>query len=132
MGDIKESDWKVFKRLRELALERFCGRILGEIAGISSDGAKSNHERYVAIYRLVRERNKEIEPIFNHLRRSTAVQQICSFRFHDLMTEEELRQFSPELVGTVEQILKIHNKPIEVVHEDDNDEDDAVLERRPD
>ena len=39
MRDIKESDWKVFKRLRELALERFCERILGEIAGISSDGA---------------------------------------------------------------------------------------------
>jgi len=130
MHDIKESDWKVFKRLRELALERFCERILGEIAGISSDGAKSNHERYLAIYRLVRERNKEIEPIFDHLRRSTAVQQICSFRFHDLMTEEELRQFSPELVDSVERILKIYNKPIEVVHEEDDD--DAVLERRPD
>jgi hypothetical protein len=126
MRDIKESDWKAFKRLRELALERFCERILGEIAGINSDGAKSNHERYLAIYRLVRERNKEIDPIFDHLRRSTAVQQICSFRSHDLMTEEDLRLFSPELVGAVDQVLKIHNQPIEVVHEDD-----AVPERRP-
>ena len=117
MRDIKESDWKVFKRLRALALERFCERILGEIACISSDGAKSKHDRYVAIYRLVRERDKEIDPIFDHLRRSTAVRQVCAFRSHGLLTEEELRLFSPELVGTVEQILDIYSRPIEVVDE---------------
>jgi hypothetical protein len=132
MRDIKESDWKVFKRLREVALERFCERVLGEIARISSDGAKSRHERYVAIYRLVRRRDKEINPIFDYLRRSTAVQQICSIRSHDLMTEVELRQFSPELVGSVERILKIFNDPTEVVYEEDDDADDAVPERRPD
>ena len=73
MRDIKESDWKVFKRVREAALERFCERVLDEVTRINSDNAKSKHERYVAIYRLVYERNKEIAPIFDHLRRSTAV-----------------------------------------------------------
>ena len=120
MRDMKESDWKVFKRLRELALERFCERVLGEIAHISSDSAKSKHEQYVAIYRLVRDRDKEINPIFDFLRRSTAVQQICSFRSHDLMSEDELRLFSPELVASVERILKIYNEPMQVVYDDDD------------
>src|ERR1700674_816049 len=119
MRDIKESDWKVFKPLRKLALERFCARILDEIARIGSDDARSKHERYGAIYRLVRERDREIVPIFDHLRRSTAVRQICTFRSHGLLTAEELRQFSPELVEMVEDILEIHNRPIEVVDEDD-------------
>ena len=119
MHDIKESDWKIFKPLRALALERFCERVLGEIGSISSDSAKSSHERYVAIYRLVRDRDKEIEPRFDHLRRSTAVQQICSFRSRDLLTEEELRAFSPELVATVVDILLHFNRPIEIVDADD-------------
>jgi len=105
MYDIKESDWKIFKGLRELALERFFERVLDEVARISSDSGKTNRERYGALYELMSERDKEIEPIFDHLRRSTAVRQICAFRSEDLMTDRELRQFSPELVKLVEHIV---------------------------
>jgi hypothetical protein len=111
MRDIAESDWKIFKGLREVALERFCERVLGEIAGISSDATKTKHERYLAIYRLVRERDKEIDPIFDYLRRSTAVRQIFAFRSHDLLTAQELRQLSPELVKSVEDVLEMNNRP---------------------
>jgi hypothetical protein len=119
MRDIKESDWKLFKSLRGIALERFCERVLDEISHISSDGSKSKHDRYLSIYQLMRERDKEIDPIFDYLRRSTAVQQLCAFRSHDLVTEQELRQFSPELRKSVEDILEIFNRPMEIVDEDD-------------
>jgi hypothetical protein len=107
MGDIKESDWKIFKGLRELALERFCERVLDEVAQIGSDATKSKHARYIAIYRLVHERDKDIVPIFDFLRRSTAYRQICAFRTNDLLTVEELRQLSPELVQSVEETVEI-------------------------
>jgi hypothetical protein len=100
-----------FQGAAGVALERFCERILGEIAGISSDATKTKHERYVAIYRLVRERDKEIVPIFDYLRRSTAVRQIFAFRSHDLLTAQELRQLSPELVKSVEDVLEMNNHP---------------------
>ena len=29
--DIKESDWKVFRRLHSVALERYCQRVLEEV-----------------------------------------------------------------------------------------------------
>ena len=111
MRDITEPDWRIFKGLRKVALERFCERVLGEIAGISSDATKTKHERYLAIYRLVRERDKEIDPIFDYLRRSTAVRQIRAFRSHDLLTAQELRQLSPELVKWIEDILEMNNRP---------------------
>ena len=98
MNDISPADWRIFKPLRETALERFCERVLDEIARISADQNKTQHQRYLAIYRLTRERDKEIDPIFDTLRRSTAVQQIISFRMHDLLTAEEIRRFSPQLV----------------------------------
>jgi hypothetical protein len=118
MRDITESDWKIFKQQREIALERFCERVLDEIARISSDRTKSQHERYLAIYRLARERDKEIDSIFDYLRRSTAVRQICACRSRDLLTAEELRRFSPELVKSVEDILEIYDRPFEA--EDDS------------
>lgn len=119
--DISPADWKAFKPLREAALERFYERTLDEVARIGSDQTKSKRERYVAIYRLMRERDKDIVRIFDTLRRSTAVRQICSFRSHDLLTEDELRRFSPELVRRVEEILEIFNRPFEREAEEDPD-----------
>jgi hypothetical protein len=107
MHDINESDWRIFKGLRALALERFCDLVLGEIERINSDGTKTKHERYSAIYRLVRERDKEIDSIFDYLRRLTAIRQICEFRSHHLLTAQELGQLSPELVQQVEHILRL-------------------------
>jgi len=41
---IPERDWKVFRELRALALERFCQRVLAEVAGVSGDESHSFHE----------------------------------------------------------------------------------------
>ena len=119
MHDISPADWKAFKPLREAALERFCQRVLDEVARINSDQAKGKHARYLAIYRLMSERDKEIEPIFDRLRRSTAIRQIVAFRMHDLVTADELRRFSPELVRRVEDIIEIYTRPIPIVDEDE-------------
>jgi len=119
MADISPADWKKFKPLREAALERFCQRVLDEVARISADQSKTRHQRYLAIYRLTRERDKEIDPIFDTLRRSTAIRQIVSFRMHDLISTDELRQFSPELVRRIESIIEIYTRPI--AYEDDDE-----------
>jgi hypothetical protein len=112
MHDIAPADWKLFKTLRAIALERFCERVLADVTRIASDAAKTKHQRYLAIYRLIHERDAEINPIFDTMRRSTAVRQIVAFRLHDLVTAEELRQLSPELVGRVEAILEIYQRPL--------------------
>jgi hypothetical protein len=119
MHNISQADWKVFKGLRELALERFCSHVLDDVARISSDHAKSKHDRYLAIYRLMQERDREIDPIFDFLRRSSAVRQLCAFRSRDLLTAEEFKPLSPELRQRVEDIVRIYNQPLEVVDEDD-------------
>ncbi len=111
MHDIRESDWMAFKPLRQQALERFCGRVLDEVARIGSDQTKSTHERYIAIYQLTRERDREIEQIFDTLRRSTAIVQIYLLRVHGLLTDEEVRQFSPEIVDKVEYFLQDRSDP---------------------
>ena len=112
MDDIAPADWKVFKTVRAVALERFCERVLADVTRIAADAAKTKHQRYLAIYQLTRERDAEINPIFDTVRRSTAIRQIVAFRLNDLLTPEELSQFSQELISRVEKILKIYQRPL--------------------
>jgi hypothetical protein len=95
--DIKESDWKVFRELRSIALERFCRRILDEIQQEAADADRGTHERYLAVYDRIRRRDREIADAFNDPRRSTAIQRLLAIQSHRLLTEEELGRFSPEI-----------------------------------
>jgi hypothetical protein len=94
--DIKESDWKVFKEIRAIALERFCERILSEMHRAAGDGAKSSHEKYLAIYELIEKRDRQIANAFNDFRRSTAFLQFGLIYSYGLVRDEELKRFSPE------------------------------------
>jgi hypothetical protein len=103
---ISEPDWKIFKPVREQALERFCERVLAEAERIRVDTCKSQHERYVETYRLLIKRDKELVQIFDHLRRSTAVMQLATFRFEGLITDEEYMRFSAPTREIIDDFLK--------------------------
>ena len=76
MRTIPESDWKLLRQLKGVALERFCERVLEQIARRSSASKKTYHQRYLEIYRLLHRRDRELGDAFNNPRRSTAVQQL--------------------------------------------------------
>ncbi len=104
-NSISESDWKLFRQLRSVALERFCQRVLSEIEQLAADNTKSNHDRYLAIYKLMMRRDKELATAFNDLRRSTALFQLVQIQSHDLLTEEEMGRFGPETRAVVQFLL---------------------------
>ena len=64
---------------------------------------------------MTRERDKEINQLFDTLRRSTAIIQICSLRLRGLLTDNEIRQFSPEIVEEVEHLVQHHSGSTESV-----------------
>jgi hypothetical protein len=105
MRQIKESDWKILRKLHRIALERFCERVLEEIDRIKSDSTKSFHEKYLDIYDVTRRRDKEMARIFDNLRRSVAFEQLALMKGYGLLTEEELSQFSQETRNLVEVLL---------------------------
>ena len=86
---IREADWKVFRKLQEMALERFCDRVLEEIGRISADKGKSSHERYLAIYKVMEERDEELAGMFNDPARSRAFLQLARITAGRLLTDEE-------------------------------------------
>jgi hypothetical protein len=91
---ISESDWKLFRQLREIALDRFCQRVLSEIDRLAADAQKTSHERYLAIHRHLKRRDEELASAFDDPRRSTALQQLACIRAYTLLTEEEMLRFN--------------------------------------
>lgn len=62
---ISEPDWKLFRRLQPIALDRFCQRVLDEIASVASDADKTSHERFLAVFRLIKQRDGELADAFD-------------------------------------------------------------------
>jgi hypothetical protein len=105
MREIKESDWKIFRQLHAVALERFCQRVLDDSERLHGDTSHTAYERYIAIYRLFEERDKEVALLFNDLRRSTALLQIAALKVRGLLAEEEFARFSQETQSLVAALL---------------------------
>jgi hypothetical protein len=94
--DIPESDWKVFRTVRAAAIDRYCTRVLQECTAVIDDRSSTSHERYLELFRLLRERDGDLADVFNNPRRSTALIQLARLRGLDLVTDAELARFSRE------------------------------------
>jgi hypothetical protein len=103
---IRESDWRLFRQLRPIALERFCERVLSELGRLAADIDKPSHERYLAVFKLIKRRDRELAQAFDDPHRSTAMQQLACIQSHDLLTEEEFSRFSPETRETVQFLVE--------------------------
>ena len=105
MREIKESDWRILRQLKSQALERLCKEILQEVAQINDDTAKTFHERYLSIYKILQRRDKEIADIFNGVSRSTALIRLAAMKRRGLLTEDEFSRFSEETREAIALIL---------------------------
>ena len=108
--EINESDWKIFRRLHEVALERFCQRVIMEIKQATSDCDRDYHKCYLNIFSLVMDRNDEVARSFDDMRRSRAIVLLTNIRKNGLVTDEEFSQFSPETRARVESILDVRRQ----------------------
>jgi len=106
--EIKESDWRVFRRLHTVALERYCQRVIEEVR-VAVECTSDFHDCYLRLYRLIRERDKTLATVFNDSRRSTAFLLLANIVAEELLTQEELEQFSPEVRERIEVINELRS-----------------------
>jgi len=105
MREIKEPDWKVLRRVHPLALERFCERVLAEIDRVSRDGTTSHHARYLQIFRILQQRDREMARPFDNPRRSHALTMLARIRSQGLLTGDEFSSLSPETRGAIQMLV---------------------------
>lgn len=106
-ADIPESDWRRFREVHKTLLERYCARVLSELAALSNSSDGTAHDRFLHVYKLIERRDKELARAFNDFRRSTAVMQLGIMRRMELLTDEDLSVFSEQVQRQVLAIASI-------------------------
>ncbi|HYC93405.1 MAG TPA: peptide ABC transporter substrate-binding protein [Thermoanaerobaculia bacterium] len=95
LRQIPERDWKLWRKLSAVALERFCAGVLEEVCRIAQPGGDA-HARYRKLFQVLRERDDVIAAVFDDQRRSNAFFQITRAAVEGLLTEDEIALFSDE------------------------------------
>ncbi len=93
---MKETDWKIFKQIKEKALEKYCLNAFMSFSEIINNENEHAHDRYLELYNLVREKDKELEKIFDGHSRSKATLQLLLIRKNGLADDELLKNISDE------------------------------------
>ncbi|MFM2484334.1 hypothetical protein [Celerinatantimonas yamalensis] len=93
---MKESDWKTFKIIKKKAIEQFCTRALDEFETVISDTNEPVHNRYLLLYKLVQNRDKEMSFIFDNHSQSNARMQLTMIRANGLADGSLLVELSDE------------------------------------
>ena len=101
-----ESDWKVFRELREVALDRFCKRVLDQVDRFRLDASRIYHERYLDVLQLLRKRNEELARAFDDPRRSRMIEQLTAIQAYGLLEADELARLTPRTRATIEALAE--------------------------
>lgn len=97
-----KSDWKHFKHVREIALERLCERALANMTDIASDSSTTFHDRFLQVYRTINECNEQIMAAFDMHSRSRMMVQLAIMQSLNLMEESEIQEFTQQVRDQLE------------------------------
>ena len=105
-NNFPESDWKTLSRMKPLALDCLCQRILAEAGDIFNRAKeKEYHRAYLDLYRHIHASDETVAVCFNDFKRSQAMNILANWRMNDLLTEEEFAAFSLETREIVGRLL---------------------------
>ena len=92
---LPESDWRTLRSLHRTALDRYCTRVLDDCRAVIEDTGTPLHDRYLRLFRLIKNRDQSMAAAFDDLRRSTAIERLAAMILLGVVTDEDLGQFSP-------------------------------------
>ena len=102
---IAEADWKVLRRVHPFALERFCERVLSEIEHITHVRSQSAHQRYLDIFKIIEQRDRQMASIFDDPKRSNALTMLARMRSEGLLMADEFSSLSQETRSAIELMM---------------------------
>jgi hypothetical protein len=95
---MKESDWKIFKKIKDKALDLFCEKALSEFREVINNDNEPLHDRYLRLYEHVMTRDKRMSILFDGHSRSHAWLQLLAIRSEGLADEVLLKELSAEFL----------------------------------
>ena len=106
MFAILESDWKKFKPLHALAMDRFFQKTNAEIAQRILSTQGTHQDRFWNAHEFACDQRKEAAELFDDPRRSSALLKLAAFCRQGLLTPEEISPLTPETRQFIVNILQ--------------------------
>ena len=98
---ISEADWKRWRKLSQVALERYCARALAKAVVVAEDDGTA-HERYLNLWKFLRKTDRKLGEVFDNPRRSVAYAQIAQGVAAGIIKRSELAEFSEETQAIID------------------------------
>jgi hypothetical protein len=108
MGDIKESDWKHFSKIKPTLLNRYCEKVLAELQAACGDSGTA-HERYLKIWKLLKKRDRVLADCFDDWRRSSIFPKIMVMRRNGLLEPQDMEGVSEETKALIKRIESLND-----------------------
>jgi len=103
---IKESDWRKFKELRPLALQRYCQRVIDEVKDVLDKQNPDSHDQYLEVFNIVHGGDKKLARMFDQgFSRSKAFEQLLMYYGDGLLRDDEIEQLSEENCNSIKSIV---------------------------
>lgn len=99
---LPEAEWTYLRSLHDLALDRFCARVLDECAAVIADGTLTHHQRYLRLFEILQERDRSLSDAFDGARRSNAILSLMHIQRLQLLTPDEMAGFSAETLRAIQ------------------------------
>ena len=93
------SDWEIFKVIKEKALDRYCERSLENVEKMIWNSKASNQQRFHDLFDLMQESNVKLGDIFDGHSQSKAYFQLLLMRREGLVEDEELEGLTEEILA---------------------------------
>lgn len=103
-GLFEERDWRYLSSLQDELLEALSQKINTEVAALLSVPNLSESEKRRAVYRHVRDRDKDVADCFNDLRRSTLPIQALFWRKHGLLRDAHIEKLSVAAAACIREV----------------------------
>jgi hypothetical protein len=104
MNTIPESDWKYLRDLKDKLLDTLCKRINDEASQIVNNPHLSQHEKFLRLFRHVKEKNEIVAKCFDDRRRSNLVLKMLWLREEHLLTEIHMSRLTEETGRKIAQV----------------------------
>lgn len=91
-----ELDWKIFKQIKSLALEKYCSKTLDEAKDIVLGERESSHETYLHLFKTLQKKDKQLADMFDGHSRSRAWLQLIAIRKEGLAEQPLLDKLTEE------------------------------------
>lgn len=106
MSELKESDWRKYKTLREIVLQRRCSKIHEKVIAISSSDVGTAHGRYKELYGFIELQERLLMSLISSPSRDSVRNDLVGWKSGETIDSEEFAVFSKELRQEVEDIQK--------------------------